>query len=108
MKKLLIALTLVVLTSASALAQDILEFAGCTKDHAAVAIKVQLDEHASKQVVADISKAFKDAAAILGAEDLQAYDPGYLTFASKLSEEDKDAILQIKRPEVIGHCEEKQ
>lgn len=108
MKSLLIACTVVLLTGVYAQAQEVRRFAGCTKDSSAVSVKANLDEHASKQAVEDISKAFKETAAVLNAEELLAYDPGYVTFVGKLSEEDQNAIVSIERPVVIGRCDSKQ
>lgn len=105
MKKFVIASFLCLLAS-PVLAKDI-DFKGCTSDHKAVVLKLDINDNIAadhKEIIADIQKVFAAVAAKFSVEDLQDHD-GFVAFVGGLSDDDQASIEHFYGPpQVSGEC----
>ena len=73
----------------------------CTADKHVAVLTLDVNDSAESEILAGITKAFVDTAALLSTGELLSGD-GFRMFAEKLTPEEYDAINGIEGPPLIG------
>ena len=105
MKKLFLAL-LMALSIAVSISAKTFSATGCTADHKAVSLGIDIKDDTLAAIRAGITAAFAKTAAAMSYEVLLSSE-GFMAFVNSLSEEEYNAIDSLSGPpEITGECKQ--